>query len=346
MSYNKLNVFHWHVVDSQSFPIEVESLPQFGKAAYSPEMMYSRSDVEEIIIHAYKRGIRVIPEFDMPGHTYCWGLAFPEITACMGSNWMVNAAEPPAGQLDPTNSLTYQIIGQLIEEMSNVFTDEYWHIGGDEVNFNCWNSSETIVEYMQSHNINLVDLVHLFESQVTEIVKSNNKDIMVWEEMVLDFNVTFPSDTLVQVWRGSQNVAQVAEKNYQIVVSSSDYWYLDCGHGDWISGGTSWCDPFKTWQNIYSYDICQNITSDQCANLIKGGEICLWSEQSDENNLEVMLWQRSSAAAEVLWSGSNKDESTAIGRLTDMRFRLVKRGIRAEPLQPLFCAQNPSLCNN
>jgi len=75
---------------------------------------------------------------------------------------------------------------------------------------------------------------------------------------------------------------------------------------------------------------------------VRGGEICLWSEQSDENNMDVMLWPRSSAAAEVLWSRNNKDSTSALGRLTDMRFRLVKRGIHAEPLQPLVCAQNPS----
>jgi len=283
----------------------------------------------------------------MPGHTYIWGMAYPEITACMGLDWETNAAEPPSGQLDPTNTQTYSIISQLIGDLSLLFKDDYWHIGGDEVNFPCWQSDTQIVNYMTQNGLTLNDLVQMFESKVVTIVNNNNKNVMVWEEMVLDHNVTYDTDTtLVQVWRGSDNVAAVINKGFNAIVSSSNYWYLDCGHGDWLSGGTSWCDPYKTWMTIYSYDLCEGLSPSVCSSQVKGGEICLWSEQSDPENMDRMLWPRSSAAAEVLWSGQDgsRQATDAVGRMFDIRFRLVKRGIHAEPIQPLFCARNPSLC--
>ncbi|CAG8693811.1 8068_t:CDS:2, partial [Acaulospora morrowiae] len=151
------------------------------------------------------------------------------------------------------------------------------------------------------------------------------------------------SDTLIQVWNDDKNLKKVADKGYRMIVGSSDYWYLDCGHGAWAGNfvnGNSWCDPYKTWQKIYSYNLTTGLT-DKEAKLVIGGEVLLWSEQSDPTNFERMLWPRSSAAAEVLWSGVNKSSVVeALPRLHDWRFRMVKRGIQAEPLQPLWCVKH------
>jgi hexosaminidase len=114
------------------------------------------------------------------------------------------------------------------------------------------------------------------------------------------------------------------------------------------SGG-SWCAPYKTWARIYSYDITFNLTEGEAA-LVLGGEVALWSEQADETVLDSRLWPRAAAAAESLWSGNKGANgvdraSEALTRLNDWRYRLVARGIHAEPLQPLWCVLHPGGCN-
>ncbi|MBW0572005.1 hypothetical protein O181_111720, partial [Austropuccinia psidii MF-1] len=121
------------------------------------------------------------------------------------------------------------------------------------------------------------------------------------------------------------------------------------GVGEWLGNtpnGTSWCDPFKTWQKIYSFDPFNNITVAQ-RKLILGGQALLWSEQSDEQNLDSVVWPRALSTAEVYWTGNNRPRSVveALPRMHDMRYRLVQRGVRATPLQPHWCAVNPGKCN-
>jgi len=351
MSMSKLNVLHWHIVDSQSFGLVSKAVPELSeKGAYRKRgklLTYNSDDIATIVQYGLERGIRVIPEIDMPGHTRAWAYAFPELIACVGTDSSVNAAEPPAGQLDPTNSETYALLQRLLSDVTTYFSDPYWHAGGDEVNFNCWNTSPTIKDFMSKNNATPKDLVQIFGQKLYQILQNSQKSIMAWEEMVIDFDVKIPGNSVVQVWRGVPNVKQVTEKGYKTVVSSNDFWYLDCGHGNFVNGGKSWCDPYKTHQDVYSFDIVNGLTPEQ-SRLIIGGEVCLWTEQVDPQNLDRMLWPRASAAAEVLWSGKdaqgeNRKWKDAYPRYWDMRVRLVDRGIAAEPLQPLFCANED--CN-
>ena len=113
--------------------------------------------------------------------------------------------------------------------------------------------------------------------------------------------------------------------------------------------GGSWCAPFKTWARIYDYDITFNLTAKE-AKLVLGGEVALWSEQADPTVLDALLWPRSSALAESLWSGNRgpnglKRYAEALNRLNDWRYHLLARGINAEPLQPYWCLKHPGQCN-
>jgi len=346
MSMSKLNVLHWHIVDSQSFGLVSTAVPELAaKGAYKKRgklLTYNSDDVATIVQYGLERGIRVIPEIDMPGHTRSWAYAFPELIACVGTDSSVNAAEPPAGQLDPTNSETYVLLQRLLSDVTTYFKDPYWHAGGDEVNFHCWDTSPAIRAFMSKNNATTEDLIQIFAQKLYQIIQNSKKSIMAWEEMVLEFDVKIPGNSVVQVWRGVPNVKQVIDKGYKTVVSSNDFWYLDCGHGNFVSGGKSWCDPYKTHQDVYSFDIVDGLTPEQ-SHLVIGGEVCLWTEQVDPQNLDRMLWPRASAAAEVLWSGRDaqggkRKWQDAYPRYWDMRVRLVDRGIAAEPLQPLFCA--------
>ncbi|KAG9122433.1 N-acetyl-glucosamine-6-phosphate deacetylase, partial [Ceratobasidium sp. 392] len=122
----------------------------------------------------------------------------------------------------------------------------------------------------------------------------------------------------------------------------------DCGGGGWVGtfpSGNSWCDPFKTWQKIYSFDPLNGTTTGDQASLILGGQSLLWTEQSDPSNLDSQLWPRAASTAEVFWTGANRNVTEALPRLHDVRYRMVQRGVRAIALQPEWCAIRPYLCD-
>ncbi|TFY81773.1 hypothetical protein EWM64_g2232 [Hericium alpestre] len=138
----------------------------------------------------------------------------------------------------------------------------------------------------------------IMEAETHKAVRGQGKTPVVWEEMVLDYNVTLANDTVVMVWISSANAAAVAAKGYHFVHSASDYFYLDCGGGGWIGdnvNGNSWCDPFKTWQKSYSFDPTANLTAAE-AQLVLGGQHLLWSEQSGPSNLDSIVWPRARPA--------------------------------------------------
>jgi len=149
------------------------------------------------------------------------------------------------------------------------------------------------------------------------------------------------------VWISSANAAAVAAKGFRIVHSPSDYFYLDCGAGEWLGAdptGNTWCDPFKTWQKAYSFDPLANITNEQ-THLVMGGQQLLWTEQSSPSNIDPIIWPRAAASAELFWSGPGGNSSDALPRLHDTAFRMQNRGINVIPLQPLWCALRPHVCD-
>jgi len=191
-----------------------------------------------------------------------------------------------------------------------------------------------------------------FTLAMHQVLLNAGKSPVVWQEMVLDHNVDvkLSNKTIAMVWESSADAVSVAQKGYQLVHAPSDFFYLDCGAGEWINspgGANSWCDPFKTWQKAYSFDPLANITTSQ-THLILGGEQLLWSEQSGPENLDSIVWPRAAVSAEIFWTGtpvSERDVKEALPRLHDIRFRLVQRGVNAINLQPLWCALRPGQCD-
>jgi len=348
MSFVKMNVFHWHITDSQSFPIESKTYPDLsGKGAYSSSQTYSPSDVTAVVEYAKDRGIRVVPEFDTPGHTTSWGKAFPDIVVCPNKQpWSSYCNEPPCGQLDPTNNQTYDVMSGLFAEMAALFPDPYFHLGSDEVNFNCWESDAGIQKYMKDNNKTANNLLQDFEARVQAIVGPLNKTVLHWEEVITSFKLDIPKDNVIQVWLGESSVKPITEQGYKVVASPYQAWYLDCGTGSWITGGKSWCDPYKTWTDVYSYDPTAGLSAAQ-ASLVIGGEVALWSETIDRSNVDTKAWPRTAAAAERLWSSapSISTPAAALPRMLSMRELLVVRGLSATPIQPQWCRINPGYCD-
>ncbi|KAH6827000.1 beta-hexosaminidase 2 [Perilla frutescens var. hirtella] len=378
MSMNKLNVFHWHITDSHSFPLVVPSEPEMAaKGAYGEDMKYTAGDVKRVVEFGLEHGVRVMPEIDMPAHTGSWANAHPEIVTCANIFWWPAeagwddrfAAEPGTGQLNPLNPKTYQVVKNVVHDVVSMFPDEFYHAGADEITPNCWKIDPSIQSFL-SKNGTLSQVLELFINSTLPYILSLNRTVVYWEDVLLDAKVNVnPSllpkeNVILQSWNnGPTNTKRIVSSGYRAIVSSSDFYYLDCGHGDFIGNnseydqppgfnqtdGGSWCGPFKTWQLIYNYDITYGLSEAE-AELVLGGEVALWSEQADSTVMDQRIWPRASAMGETLWSG-NRDETgkkrfaEATDRLNEWRYRMVTRGIRAEPIQPLWCIKNPGMCN-
>lgn len=230
-AYNKMNVFHWHATDSQSWPLYFESHPELSnKGAYSAKETYSRSDVKEIIAYAEGLGIRVILEIDMPAHTASIGESHPDLLICADQFWAAYAVEPPAGQLNPISPDAISLVKDLITEGTNTFPDTLFHSGGDEIDSACWELSPEINEYVKTKNFSSTkDVWFEFTNMIIDyVLKTTKKRPIIWEDPIKDGG-NYPNQTIVQVWLASPG--DYTKLGHDVIITSFDYFYLDCGHG-------------------------------------------------------------------------------------------------------------------
>ncbi|KAI0345599.1 N-acetylhexosaminidase [Trametopsis cervina] len=371
MSYNKMNQFHWHIVDSQSFPLQIKGYEDLAAhAAYDAKSVYSPSDVADIVSFAGAHGIDVMVEIDTPGHTAAIANSHPEYIACAGAApWATYANEPPAGQLRLASSDVVKYTSGLLAAAAKMFPSTLFSTGGDEINSVCYQNDTETQKSLNATGKTFEQALDTFTQETHKAIIAEGKTPVVWEEMVLVHNVTLAKDTNVLVWISSDDVQAVAEAGYKIVHAASDYFYLvcllffmtgrsdahfrtqDCGGGGWVGNfptGNSWCDPFKTWQHAYSFDPVANLTAAQ-AKLIQGGQHLLWTEQSGPQNVDPVTWPRASSSAELWWTGPPTNLSAtldaALPRLHEQSYRMRQRGINTISLQPEYCALRPGKCD-
>jgi len=341
MAYNKFNAFHWHIIDDQSFPFESKIFPNLTKlGAYSPKHVYTQKNIRDLIQYARNRGIRVIPEFDTPGHTQALGKSFPNIlTPCYGDGpdepYTPDYPEHAAAEfLNPMINETYDIFKTLVEEVKTVFKDEYIHLGMDEVYYACWKSSPEIAEFMKKHNYTDIHQVEQhYVKRTLKNVKDTGYKYIIWQDPI-DNEVVAEPDSLIEVWKDTyldysmdkweNYIVPVAQKGYQIILSAC--WYLN-----YISYG-------QDWKRYYECDPWNFNGTDAEKELVIGGEACMWGEYVDGTNLLARLWPRASAVAERLWSPAYiSDTDSAAFRLDEHRCRMLRRGIPAQPILNGFC---------
>lgn len=332
MAQNKLNVFHWHIVDDQSFPFESKVFPMLTKlGAYNDEThIYTHTVIEEIIEEARIRGIRVIPEFDTPGHTFSWGYGQGHLlTPCYDYAGKPNGKYGP---VNPTLKKNYRFLKALFEEVMSVFKDKYIHLGGDEVPFDCWLSNPFIRMFMKRNKIDDIrKVLNLYERELLKSVleigssRKMGSGYIVWQE-VFDNEVKLNPDAIVQVWNGdAYTIDRITNAGMKALFSSC--WYLD-----YISYG-------QDWDKYYRCDQLSYKTFNE--SLFIGGEVCMWAEFADNDDVTPRIWPRASAAAERLWSNQQvTDVHAAAPRIEAQRCRMLRSGLKVGVLSgPGYCKE-------
>ncbi|XP_063220551.1 probable beta-hexosaminidase fdl [Bacillus rossius redtenbacheri] len=352
MAASKLNTFHWRLSDAHSFPFDTPRWPRMARhGAYSPRHVYSPRDVARVVEHAQVLGIRVLLEVSAPGHAtagWQWGprAGLGNLTVCASNNDI--CSNPPCGQLNPVNDHTYRVLGDLYADLVDIsMPTDMFHMGGDEVNLDCWKKSPDVVPPGKS--VTRADLESLWcsfhQRSLKQLLLRYGGLAVVWSSNLTDSPAgagCLPRDRYVVQVRGPSHRRQerlLAGAGYRVVLSHEDRWFLDCGLGP----GT--CRA-PGWQRVYHHRPWARLSP---PDVVLGGEACLWGDHADPNSLDALLWPRVAALAERLWSdpeAGDEEPRRMRDRLSLHRERLLSRGVRAAALGPHWCHQNPRQCRH
>ncbi len=327
MAAVKLNVFHWHLSDNQGFRVESKRYPKL-QGQGSDGLFYTQEQVREVIRYARDRGIRVVPEFDIPGHTTAWLVGYPELAAGpgpfeIGRTWGVF---DPA--MDPTRDEVYTFLDNLIGEMAALFPDDYFHIGGDEVNGHQWNTNARITAFKREHgmlgegtptkaqqNASNEKLQAYFNSRIEPLVRKHGKKMMGWDEILAP---ALPKSIVIQSWRGQESLGEAVRQGFEGVLSAG--YYLDLiqpARQHYLVDPM--IDP-KTAKPLA-------LTTAE-AHRILGGEACMWSEYVSEETVDSRIWPRTAAIAERFWSPAGvRDLDSMYARLEKVSRKLDFLGL-------------------
>jgi hexosaminidase len=286
MAAVKMNVLHWHLSDDQGFRVESKIFPKLTGMG-SDGMFYTQEEIREFIAYAHERGIRVMPEFDIPGHSRSWFLGYPELSSGSGPYTLEGGGPGYIDPvMDPTRESTYKFLEKFIAEMAKLFPDQYFHIGGDEVNGKQWDANPKIQAFIHAHGMkNNQDLQAYFNQRLQKIVAKNHKTMVGWDEIL---HPDLPKTIIVQSWRGQQSLADAAKQGYSGLLSFG--YYLDLM---WPAARHYAVDPMA--------DAAATLTPEEKGRIL-GGESCQWAEWVTPENIDSHIWPRNAAIAERLWS--------------------------------------------
>ncbi len=325
MAVVKMNVLHWHLSDDQGFRVESHVFPKLQQDG-SDGKFYTQDEVRGILAYARDRGIRVIPEFDVPGHTSSWLVAYPKLAT--DPNGLVIGRRfgiyDPC--MDPSNEAVYPFLDQFVGEMAKLFPDEYFHIGGDEVNGKQWLASAKIQAFEKAHSMpggkeGNIAIHRYFNERLAAILRKHGKRMEGWDEIL---NADLPKTIVIQSWRGQKSLAEAAQHEFTGILSSGYY-----------------LDHMSTAATHYAVDPlskeCAGLTDDQ-KKLVLGGESCMWGEYVSPENIDGRIWPRNAVIAERFWSpASVTDPASMYQRMERVSRDLEYAGLLHQRNYQLMC---------
>lgn len=333
MAAVKLNVLHWHLTDDEGFRVESKIFPLLHEKGSNGDY-YTQAQIKEIVAYARDRGIILVPEFDMPGHSQSWFAGYPELASLPGpyhpgprGQWQQEHPDPNAPKggsiadiianmvaptFDPTNEKLYVFLDKFIGEMANLFPSGYMHIGADENNGMAWKKNPAIVAWMKDHQIaNTDELQRYYVDRVYGILKKHQRKLIGWEEI---FNEKLPKDAIVHKW--------IPESNGMIKSYGKTSDFTSHGNPVLISVGF-YTDVFMPAYIHYQNSVLQGLNDPQ----VLGGEAAQWTELADNENIDGRIWPRTAAIAERLWSPENvNDVEDMYRRLFVFNLQLDEQG--------------------
>jgi hexosaminidase len=314
----KMNVFHWHLSENQGFRIESKRLPKLHELG-SDGLYYTQEEIRDVIAYARDRGIRVVPEFDVPGHSTAWFVGHPELASGPGPYQIERRWGIFDPAFDPTNERTYRFLDQFIGEMARLFSDQFFHVGGDEVNGKQWDANQQIQEFMRAHGIKSNQALQAyFNKRLQAIVEKHGKSMIGWDEIL---DPSLPKDITIQSWRGQASLAAAAKQGYRGVLSNG--YYLDLG---WPAARHYAVDPMT--------GDAANLSPEEKQRIL-GGESCMWSEYVNAETVDSRIWPRNAAIAERLWSLQEvRDPASMYARLNFVSARLEWLGLTHRTYYP------------
>ncbi|RSK45660.1 beta-hexosaminidase [Hymenobacter perfusus] len=323
----KLNVLHWHLSDDQGFRVESRTLPRLSQVS---GQFYSQRQVRDVIRYAARRGIRVVPEFDVPGHTIAWQAAYPELSSNDSTYTVYQSWRLANVAFDPTKETTYALLDTLFGEMTRLFPDPYFHIGGDENDGRQWRRSPRIMAFARTNGMLKADgktldkhaLQTYFNRRVLGIVTKYGKTMVGWDEIL---GPGLPTNAVIQSWRGKKGVLDAVKAGNPALLSSG--YYIDLNQSAAFHYAT---DPLPD---------ATGLTPAQ-QQLVLGGEATMWAEFADSIIVDSRIWPRTAAVAERLWSAATvRDVPDMYRRLALLSPQLETLGLQHRRAPQLLLRQ-------
>jgi hexosaminidase len=346
MAYYKLNIFHWHLTESDGWRLEIQKYPllteigawstgTWTRPAASANLphtfdklphggFYTRQQVKEVIEYAKKRGITIIPEIDTPGHSRAALEAYPHLGCDPGRNTSV---------LCLGKESTYTFVKDVLDEVIDLFPSEIIHIGGDEANKDAWRKCPSCQKKMNQQGLNDVDeLQSYYINEMAIYIERKRKRMMGWDEIMEGGKLT--PNSIVMSWQGEEGGIIAAKQKQQVVMSPTDFLYLDYFQGPKEYEPVGFA-KYLPLQKVYSYEPLAKIPpGDQ--QYILGVQANIWTQCiHGQSKLDYMAFPRLIAAAEIGWSQAGKDYENFYHRLGKNLTWLTKLGVNYRVPEPL-----------
>ncbi len=330
LALHNMNTFHWHLSDDQGWRIEIMRYPRltevgsvrahtvvgrnagiFDETPYGG--YYTQQEARDIVSYAAQRHITVIPEIDMPGHMLALLAAYPEL-GCTGGPY---AVEPTWGVFDDIlcagNDRVFTVVGDILDELIDIFPSKYIHIGGDEAPKKRWEQCPRCQQRIRDEHITARDglsaemkLQGYFTNRVEQHVLSRGRTIIGWDEIMEgDINAS----ATIMSWRGTEGGLRAAEQGHDVIMVPTSHCYFD-----YSQEGDHWNRTFTiggdvTLQKIYSLEPAPKTLPAEVRSHIIGTQANLWSEYVVcEQMAEYQVLPRMAALAEVQWMQPEQKE--------------------------------------